>query len=76
MAGVKQADETAEVFPENMVFYISQDDKVKIPLGLTISKKQTAIFMHLDYKVTLPDHDFPIGPQHKLIPSVMAGCLK
>ena len=32
--------------------------------------------MHLDYKVRLPEHDFPIGPQHKLISSVMAGCLK
>ena len=28
--------------------------------------------MHLDYKVTLPDHDFPIGENHKLIPSVYA----
>ena len=39
MAGVKQADEIAEVFPENMVLYISQDDKAKVSLGLTISKK-------------------------------------
>ena len=31
--------------------------------------------MHLDYKVTLPDHDFPIGENHKLIPSVYACCL-
>ena len=76
MAGVKQADEIAELFPEEMVLYISQHDKAKVPLGLTISRKQTAILMHLDYKVTLPDHDFPIGPQHRLIPSVMAGCLK
>ena len=76
MAGVKQADETAEVFPENMVLHISQDDKEKVLLGLTISKKVTAILMHLDYKVRLPDPDFPIGPQHKLILSVMEGCLK
>ena len=39
-----------------------QDDKAKVPLGLTISKKQTAIFVHLDYKLRLPDHDFLIGP--------------
>ena len=24
----------------------------------------------------LPDHDFPIGEKHKLIPSVYAACLK
>ena len=31
--------------------------------------------MHVDYNVTLPDHDFPIGAKHKLIPSVYAGCV-
>ena len=32
--------------------------------------KQTAISMHLEYKVTLPDHNFPIGTKHQLISSV------
>ena len=27
--------------------------------------------MHVEYKVTLPDHDFVIVPQHKLVPSVI-----
>ena len=76
MAEVKQADEIAETFPKNMVFYISKNDKAKVPLGLTISKKKTAIHMHPDCKIRLPDHDFLIGSQHKLITSVMAGCLK
>jgi hypothetical protein len=31
--------------------------------------------MHVDYKVTLPDHEYPIGAQHKLIPSVYANCV-
>ena len=26
-------------------------------------------------QVCLPDHDFPIGSQHTLIPSVYAGCV-
>lgn len=39
MAVVKQADELAEMFPEDMIFYISQDDKIKVPLRLVISKK-------------------------------------
>ena len=30
--------------------------------------------MHLEYKVRLLDHDFPIGTRHKLIPSVYAQC--
>ena len=32
--------------------------------------------MHLEYKFSLPDHDFPIGESHKLIPSVYASCLQ
>ena len=41
-----------------------------------ISKKQTAILMHLEYKVMLPDHGIPIRTKHKLIPFVYAACLK
>ena len=64
------------LFDDNHVFFLSQDDKARIPLVLPISKKQTAILMHLEYKVMLTDHDFPIGEKHKLIPSVYAVCLK
>ena len=30
--------------------------------------------MHLEYKVSLTEHNFPIGKSHKLIPSVYAYC--
>ncbi|CAG9782182.1 unnamed protein product [Diatraea saccharalis] len=30
--------------------------------------------MHVEYKVSLPDHDFVIASGHKLIPSVYAFC--
>ena len=69
---IKQVDELASLFPASLVFYSSQDDKARVPLGLPISKKQTAILMHLEYKVSLPDHDFTVGECHKLIPSVYA----
>ena len=68
-------EEFACLFDQKTVFYLSQDDKAKVPLGLPISKKQTAVLMHVEYKVCLPDHDFPIGSQHKLIPSVYASCV-
>ena len=64
----------AVLFGSSNVFYLSQDDKARVPIGIPISKKQTAILMHLEYKVNLPDHDFPIGERHKLIPSVYAAC--
>ena len=40
-----------------------QDDKAKMPIGLTATSKQVPLLMHMEYKVTLP--------QHKLIPSVI-----
>ena len=76
MASVMFTRELAILFGDNHMFFLSQDDKARVPLGLPISKKQTAILMHLEYKVTLPDHDFPIGEKHKLILSVYAACLK
>ena len=58
------------------MFFLSQDEKAKIPIGLPISNKQTALLIHFDHKISLPDHDFPIGEQHISIPSVNASCLK
>ncbi len=31
------------------------------------------LLMHIEYKVTLPDHDFVVASRHKLIPSVYTG---
>ena len=55
--------------------YLSVDDKARVPIGLTAANKQAPLMMHLDYRVTLPDHDFVKASQHKLIPSVNAICL-
>ena len=76
MASVKFARELANLFGDHHEFFLSQDDKARAPLGLPISKKQTAILMHLEYKVMLQDHDFPIATKLKLIPSVYAAWLK
>ena len=76
IASLKEVDGLASLFPASLVLYLSQDDKARRPPGLPISKKQTAILMHLEYKVSLPDQDFPVGENHKLTPSVYAACLK
>ena len=64
------------MFSDENVFFLSADDKARVPPGLPVSKKQTAILKHLEYRVKLPDHDFPIGEKHKVIPSVYAACEK
>ena len=53
-----------------MTFH-SQDDEAKVPVGLTTASKQGPMLMHMEYQVTLPDHDFVVAPKHKLIPSVI-----
>ena len=49
--------------PEEVVFH-SQDNKAKVPIGLTAANKQTSLVMHVKYKVKL------IAKQHKLVSSV------
>ncbi len=56
-----------------MVFFLSQDDKARVPLGLPAVHKQAAVLMHVQYRIQLPDHDWVIAETHKLIPSVYAG---
>lgn len=43
-----------------------------MPIGITAANKQAPIMMHLEYLVTLPDHDWVVAERHKLIPSVYA----
>lgn len=57
----------------NQVFQISKDDKCRVPLGMTISKKQKSLLMRVERVLLLPDHDWVKGSRQKLIPSVYAG---
>lgn len=56
-------------FGGDAVFFLSQDDKARVPIGLPAARKQAPLLMHLDYKITLPDHDFVVAAGHKMIPS-------
>ena len=51
---------------------VSPDDKAIVKLGVVAAKMQTAIVMHLEYKLRLPNHDFIVANKHHLIPSVYA----
>ncbi|KAK3925661.1 Transient receptor potential cation channel subfamily A member 1 [Frankliniella fusca] len=63
----------ASVLGPRQVCFLSQDDKARVPLGITAATKQAPILMHTEYRVMLPDHDFVVGERHKLVPSVIAG---
>ena len=57
------------------VFFLSQEEKARVPLDLLATNKKAPILMHLEYFVRLPDHDWVVAEWHKLIPSVYAACV-
>lgn len=71
-ATIKRLEELSSLLGPEEVCFISQDDKAKVPIGLTAANKQAPILMHVEYRVSLPDHDWVIASKHKLIPSVYA----
>ena len=73
-ATISMLKDLAVIMGPGTVFFVSQDDKARVPLGLPAAGKQAPILMNLEYRVSLPDHDWAVGPRHKLIPSVYAAC--
>ncbi len=69
LASVKEAKQFAALFPTHSVI-ISQDDKAKVPLDIPAVGRIFQTIQNYQEPVTLPDHDFLIGMQQKLIPSV------
>lgn len=72
-ATISNLNELASFLGHDDVALISQDDKCRVPIGITAAKAQAPILMHMQYRVSLPDHDWIVGEKHKLIPSVYAG---
>ena len=54
---VRSLEELAEILGPAEVTFHSQDDKVKVPIGLTVADKQAPMVMHVEYQVTLPDYE-------------------
>ena len=71
---IKHLRQLAGTLGPNHVFMLSQDDKARVPIGITAAKKQAPLLMSMEYRVRLPDHDWVVAERHKLIPSVYALC--
>ena len=74
-ATIHALETVASVLGPDQVVFLSQDDKSRVPIGLTAAKRQAPMLMHMQYRVSLPDHDWVIAERHKLIPSVYAGII-
>jgi hypothetical protein len=66
---VKGAKQFTAIFPTHSVI-ISQDDKAKVLLSIPAVGRTFQTIQSFQELVTLSDHDFSIGMQQKLIPSV------
>lgn len=75
VATIRSLETLASILGPNQVFFLSQDDKARVPIGLTAANKPAPLLMHVEYRVSLPDHDWVIASRHKLVPSVYAGCI-
>ena len=64
----------ASLFGTENVFVLSVDDKAEVLIGVTTVAKQSPLVMHVNYEVSLPDHDFVKATKHKLTPSGYAAC--
>ena len=56
------------------VLFMAYNDEARIPLGLAAANLQVVMLMHVECRVKLFIHDFVIGPQYKLIPSIYGIC--
>lgn len=72
-ASIRSVEELSSFLGLKEVFFMSNDDKARVSIGLTAAKLQAPMIMHVEYKVTLPDHDWVVAGKHKLIPSEYAG---
>lgn len=73
IATMQNLDSLASFLGPSQVFITSVDDKARVRIGVTAANKQSSILMNMQYRVTLPDHDWVKGERHSLIPSVYAG---
>jgi hypothetical protein len=67
---IRHLEQIASMLGPKEVIFMSQDDKARVSIGVTAAVKQKQMLMHLQYRVSLPDHDWVKASKHKLIPSV------
>ena len=69
--GYNSAFKIAEIVGPRAAVAVCVDDKSSVRIGVTAAKEQRPMLMNMNVRVRLPDHDFPVGTRHALVPSVM-----
>ena len=53
--------EVCKLFGPKAVLFMSNDDKARVPLGLTAASLQAPLLMHMECKIKFMDHDFVVA---------------
>ncbi|CAF3668522.1 unnamed protein product [Rotaria sp. Silwood1] len=72
IATILYMKDLASIFDNDCVFYLSQDDRCKVSLGIFAAKIQASMLMHMNYRIRLPGQVWIVVPRHQLIPNVYA----
>ncbi|CAF4505566.1 unnamed protein product, partial [Rotaria sp. Silwood2] len=72
---IRDLKQIAYTLGSEAVFYLSQDDKCRISMGIPAAHKQAPLIMSMKIQIKLSDHDVVIGTKHKLIQSIYGVCL-
>ena len=75
LASIRDLESLASFLGPKKVSFLSQYNKILVPLRITAANKQQSVLMSLQYKVTVPDHDFVKVSQKKLSPACYAGAV-
>lgn len=57
---IRSIETIASILGPNQVIFLSQDDKARVPLGITAANKQTPMLMHLEYQVSYFHQNFEV----------------
>lgn len=58
---LRTLESVTSVLGPDQVFFRSQDEKVRVPLGITAANAQAPILMHMEYRVRLPEGVFGLS---------------
>ena len=72
-ATLTNLEKLASILGPLEICFNSQDGKCRVPIDLNAANKQSPLLMHVEYRVSLPDHDWVVAERQKLVPSLYAG---
>ena len=52
------------MFWSKILFFLSVDDKARVPIGVTVANKKAALVIHVSHEIQLLEHSFAKSTKH------------